>query len=675
VVTAQDGTSLKTYTVTVYRAPSAIADLSALTMSSGTLTPAFASGTTVYTTSVSNTISSVTVSPTVSDATATIKVNGITVANGSTSGSIALAVGNNSITTAVTAEDGITNRTYTVTVNRALSANADLSALYLSSGTLSPVFAPGILSYTSFVSNATSSFTLTSRLSDAAATLIVNGTTVNKGNSNSLITLDFGANVINVEVLAPDNTTRKVYIVIVNREAPLKVQLSGLILSAGDLSPIFSASNTNYTSIVENSTKLINLTATAADDNTVIKVNGSPVENGSKSNDIVLIPGPNTIRIDVIAQNGLTNTYIIVVTRKASPNAELSELLLDNWTLLPAFSSNVLKYGATVDHKTNSISIKGVAVDSAATILIDGKTVGTGTVRGTLVLKTGDNLINITVVARDGTTKIYTVNVNRVTAEVNPFPQTIIFTAITSKTYGDPQFSLAASASSGLPVSYFSSDTAVAIIANGTLLIKGAGNADITAFQNGNFQYLAAKPVVQRLEVAKANLTIIAQNNTKTSGSENPVLSVIFSGFVNSENSKVLTAQPVVSTTATRSSPEGNYPIFVSGASATNYIISYNEGLLIVTPPQLVIMSINNVMTPNGDGVNDNFVIKNLDLNPDNNVIIFDRSGREVFRKQNYTNDWNGTMNGSFLREGTYYYIIDLGPGLKRLKGFVSIVN
>ena len=99
---------------------SAIADLSNLTIAAGSLVPAFASDTLAYSDVVTNATTSVTVTPTVADATATIKVNGTTVASGSPSGAIALAVGSgNVINVVVTAQDGTTIKTYTITVTRA----------------------------------------------------------------------------------------------------------------------------------------------------------------------------------------------------------------------------------------------------------------------------------------------------------------------------------------------------------------------------------------------------------------------------------------------------------------------------------------------------------------------------------------------------------------------------
>ena len=75
VVTAQDTTTMKTYTVTVTRAaPSSNADLSNLVLSAGTLAPPFDPGTTSYTANIPNGTSSITVTPTAADGTATIQV-------------------------------------------------------------------------------------------------------------------------------------------------------------------------------------------------------------------------------------------------------------------------------------------------------------------------------------------------------------------------------------------------------------------------------------------------------------------------------------------------------------------------------------------------------------------------------------------------------------------------
>jgi hypothetical protein len=43
--------------------------------------------------------------------------------------------------------------------------------------------------------------------------------------------------------------------------------------------------------------------------------------------------------------------------------------------------------------------------------------------------------------------------------------------------------------------------------------------------------------------------------------------------------------------------------------------------------------------------------------------------------KKGYTNDWDGTLNGTTLTQGTYYYMIELAPGMKPIKGFITILK
>lgn len=83
----------------------------------------------------------------------------------------------------------------------------------------------------------------------------------------------------------------------------------------------------------------------------------------------------------------------------------------------------------------------------------------------------------------------------------------------------------------------------------------------------------------------------------------------------------------------------------------------------------------NNILSPNGDGKNDYWKIKNILTYPNNTVTVFDRAGRTIYTKHGYTNDWGGTLGGSPLSEDTYYYIINLGNGQPVIKGFITIVR
>jgi len=199
------------------------ANLSGLALSQGTLSPAFAAGTTAYTAAVPNVVSSLTITPTVATTSATVTVNGVAIASGSASNPISLTVGNNTITSIVTAQDG-TTKTYTVTVTRALSNNADLSSLILSSGTLSPTFAAGTTAYTAVVPNVVSSLTITPTVATTSATVTVNGIAIASGSASNPISLTVGSNIITSIVTAQDGTT-KTYTVTVTRALPIRYQV------------------------------------------------------------------------------------------------------------------------------------------------------------------------------------------------------------------------------------------------------------------------------------------------------------------------------------------------------------------------------------------------------------------------------------------------------------------
>jgi len=100
-----------------FTTPNNVATLSNLVLSSGALTPTFTSSNPSYTQTDSGT-NSVTVTPTVTlGSHATVQVNGNSVASGTSSSAIPLSAGNNSIQILVTAQDGITKKTYTVAIN------------------------------------------------------------------------------------------------------------------------------------------------------------------------------------------------------------------------------------------------------------------------------------------------------------------------------------------------------------------------------------------------------------------------------------------------------------------------------------------------------------------------------------------------------------------------------
>jgi gliding motility-associated-like protein len=82
-----------------------------------------------------------------------------------------------------------------------------------------------------------------------------------------------------------------------------------------------------------------------------------------------------------------------------------------------------------------------------------------------------------------------------------------------------------------------------------------------------------------------------------------------------------------------------------------------------------------NLYTPNGDGINDVFEIRGLELFQENQLVIINRWGNEVYKTTNYKNDWQGTG----LSEGTYYYLLrvreNTGAAWKVYKGYITLIR
>ncbi len=83
--------------------------------------------------------------------------------------------------------------------------------------------------------------------------------------------------------------------------------------------------------------------------------------------------------------------------------------------------------------------------------------------------------------------------------------------------------------------------------------------------------------------IKPAPLTVIANSETREYGQDNPEWSCTYVGFVNNETEDVLTARPTVLCPATKESPVGQYQLIPSAASAKNYEITYERGVLNVT--------------------------------------------------------------------------------------------
>jgi ELWxxDGT repeat protein len=178
----------------------------------------------------------------------------------------------------------------------------------------------------------------------------------------------------------------------------------------------------------------------------------------------------------------------------------------------------------------------------------------------------------VTITASVVETELYNAASKQQSLTINGVEQTITFNPLPEKTYGDVPFDLSATASSGLDVTFSSSDAAVASIEGVTVTILKAGSATITASQVGNDNYSSAA-ATQTLTINKAAQTITFEAlPAKTFGDEPFVLSASStSGLTLAYASSDATVAKVDGTTLTLLKP-GSATITASQAGSDNYL-------------------------------------------------------------------------------------------------------
>ncbi len=245
-VLAADGTTMRTYTVTVTRAaPSTDAVLRSLTLSGvdiGTFDPVELS----YAASVDYGAATTTVTAEPRDAAATVVVSPADADAEAAGHQVRLAVGATSVEIRVIAQDTTTERTYTATIVRGLpSTDAALRSLTLSGIDLG-AFDPDGLSYAASVDYAVSTTTVAAEARDAAATIGVSPADSDAEAAGHQVRLAVGRNVLAVQVTAQDGIAARTYTATVTRARPAGyTSLSSFAVGADDRVRISLPSSAN----------------------------------------------------------------------------------------------------------------------------------------------------------------------------------------------------------------------------------------------------------------------------------------------------------------------------------------------------------------------------------------------------------------------------------------------
>jgi len=301
--------------INVITAYSLSTSLSALSVSDKdshplSLSSSFDKGIVAYSVDTTGTsVTSIIIAVTLCDSKSSLNINGLPVyvnVNGTASSTVALTNGANLIPVTVTSKDGLSQKSYILSVNGTVS-NADLNSLTLSADSLS--FDKDTTAYSVSVGSDVTSINLTASASDSKAIMLVNGAILSQGGTRG-VNLSVGENKIELMVIA-QNAATKTYTITVNRGIS-DATLSALALSAGTLSPSFGSGTYSYTASVTHSTENLTVTPTANDSNATVTVNG-----GDDTTPVALSVGSNTITIVVTGKDGVTKkTYTVTVTRQ-----------------------------------------------------------------------------------------------------------------------------------------------------------------------------------------------------------------------------------------------------------------------------------------------------------------------------------------------------------------------
>jgi gliding motility-associated-like protein len=115
----------------------------------------------------------------------------------------------------------------------------------------------------------------------------------------------------------------------------------------------------------------------------------------------------------------------------------------------------------------------------------------------------------------------------------------------------------------------------------------------------------------------------------------------------------------------------------INSSSVTVDSVIFNYTVIANAEPCNIIVY--NGFTPDGDGLNDNWIIENIENYSNNTVTIFNRWGNKIWNTTNYNNTsnvWDGkTQGGATLTSGTYFYVIEFENGTGIKKGWVELTG
>jgi gliding motility-associated-like protein len=359
------------------------------------------------------------------------------------------------------------------------------------------------------------------------------------------------------------------------------------------------------------------------------------------SNMFTLIAAPTALTYTtnaIVATKGVTNVSSIPSNQGG---------VITNYTINPA-----LPAGITINPNTGVISGTPIVLSTLTTYTITGSNFA-GNTMDNFTLTVNDvapSALTYTpnpVVATKGVTNVSSIPANEggiiVNYTINPeLPAGLFFNSVTGTITGTP--------------TVLSTETVYTITGNNT---GGSTTGTFTLTVNdvppSNLAY-SYNPINAAVNVSNISSTPTADGGPVVSYTVEPALPTgltldAVTGLISGISSEAVTNK--------------NYTITATntgGSTTCEVLITVYEGI-----------SAPNTITPNGDGINDTWIIPNVADFAGYELTIFNNLGATLYQSSNYNNDWDVKYKGNDLPAGTYYYVFIKGSTVH--KGFITVLR
>ena len=351
---------------------------------------------------------------------------------------------------------------------------------------------------------------------------------------------------------------------------------------------------------------------------------------------------------------------------RVQANSDIEKVMGDVWTFTTG------KDVTPPEARTKNISVT-LNASGSATITADSVNDGSNDVYGILEMgldKTvfscediGENEVTLTVTDNNGNQQTQTAIV---TVEGTKPAAPVISTPATEVCAGD-RFELTTT---------LGADAASLRWLRNGQVITGASSNAVLSYQPGDFRAVAVS--AQSCPSDTSN-TVTVSFSTDTTLNVSPNVNISKGASV--ELTATGSAGNVTWSPGIAISTVSGRNVVVNPGISTRYVAKLETTLgcmversVWVNVDESFAAQYNKLLTPDGDGINDRLVIKNINGYPNNRLQVFDAAGKLIYQKNGYSNEWDGRVNGRIVSKGTYYIVLSINNEVK-IKGSVTVIH